>query len=69
MIGGEGGDKLKENMGQMIKLADSVEKKDANKALETASKTFIDPKLAKELKDAIVEKAGQEQVKQAEALI
>ena len=33
MVGGEGGDKLKENMGQVIKIADSVEKKDAGKAL------------------------------------
>lgn len=33
MVGGKGGDKLKENMGQVIKIADAVEKKDAGKAL------------------------------------
>ena len=47
MIGGEEGDKLKKNMGGLIKFTDAIEKKDAGKALSTASESVVDQDVAK----------------------
>lgn len=65
-VGGEQGQKLEKNMGDLINFTDAVEKKDTNKALNTAASTFVDPSVTKELQAQIKAKAGKENVDKAE---
>jgi len=53
-------------MGDLIKFTDAVEKKDTNKALNTAASSFVDPSVTKGLEATIKAKAGKENVDKAE---